>query len=206
MQKLITAKPVVTVILAVIAWLGLWQLVPGLVENSIGARLSDNAEVGLLIDIALAVIVLAILFLTHRRFNQTLFKKQSTIWLYLLPLAALILIPLRVDGFDGDIFGSPAWLYVLMMIANVATQQYLTFGLLQSYLRSVFTPLVSVAVTTIIFYLGHALLLPDRFGPTMIANALFIIVLGLIFASLRQKTGTLHANLALHLAFYLILI
>ena len=199
-------KRIITTILAVVIWFALWLLVPGLTENSIGARLSDNAQTGLLIDIFLAGITLVILFLTHRRFSQTLFKKQPIIWLYLLPFAAIMLIPLRVDGIDGEIFGNPAWLYVSMMIANVVTQQYLTFGLLQSHLNTVLSPWVSVIATTVIFYLGHALLLPDRFAPTLVVNALFILTLGLIFASLRQKTGTLHANIALHLAFYMVLI
>ena len=146
------------------------------------------------------------LFLAHDRFNRTLFKKQQTIWLYLLPVAALFLIPLRAGGLEADIFGNPAWLYAAMMTANVAVQQYLTFGLLQSYFKKAFRPWAAVVVTAVVFYLGHAFLLPASFGPSQIASALFILVLGVIFASLRQKTGTLHANLALHLAFYFIAI
>ena len=206
MQSRGSIKQLITVILAVPGWLWLWLLVPGLVENSVGASLADDDQIGLLIDIALAGTVLALLFLSHNQFNKTLFRKQPTVWLYLLPVAALILLPLRAGGIQGEIFGNPAWLYAAMMTANVATQQYLTFGLLQSYLKTVLRPWVAAAVTAVIFYLGHALLLPESFGPTQVGSALYILVLGLIFASLRQKTGTLHANLALHLAFYFIFI
>lgn len=193
-------------IIAVLAWFCLWSLVPALMSWSIGSWLSSDDTVSMLVDIAIAALVLMVLFLTHQKFNKQLFKAQKTRWLYVLPEIALLAIPLRVGGIDGDIFGNPAWLYVLMMTASVAMQQYLTFGLLQSYLGEKLSTPLTIMLTTLVFYLGHALFLADKFALMYPLNALFIVVLGVLFASIREKTGTLHANLALHLAFYFVLI
>lgn len=200
------SKNYTPLILATLAWFCLWSLVPALMSRSIGSWLFADSTVAMLVDIAIAALVLTVLFLTHQKFNRTLFKAQKTRWLYLLPVVALLAIPLRVGGIDGDIFGNPAWLYVLMMTASVAMQQYLTFGLLQSYLGKKLPMPLTIMLTTLVFYLGHALFIADKFAPIYPLNALFIVVLGVIFASIRAKSGTLHANIALHLGFYFVLI
>lgn len=190
----------------VLAWLCLWSLVPALMSWSIGSWLFADTAAAMVVDIAIATLVLVVLFLTHQKFNKTLFKAQKTRWLYALPVVALLAIPLRVGGIEGDIFGNPAWLYALMMTANVAMQQYLTFGLLQSYFSKKLSVPLTITFTALVFYLGHALFIADKFAPIYPLNALFIVALGVIFALIRAKTGTLHANLALHLAFYFVLI
>lgn len=195
-----------TLIIAIVVWFALWSLVPWLTSWSIGGLMFNDTAAATFADVAIAAIVLTMLFLTHKQFNNMLFKRQWTMWLYVLPTISLLAIPLRVGGVDGDIFGNSAWLYILAMSASVSMQQYLTFGLLQSYLSTKLSMPLTTLATTLIFYLGHAVFIADKFAPIYPLNALFIIVLGVVFAGLRTKTGTLHANLALHLAFYFVLI
>ncbi|MDO4686312.1 MAG: hypothetical protein Q4A92_07150 [Corynebacterium sp.] len=192
-------------IVVVCAWFILWAFVPALLPVSVGTLVSDHHTSQLLIDISVAAILLVALAATHRKFHSQLFCRQWTIWLYALPCVALISIPLRV-GFTGDIFGQPAWLYVLMITANVLTQQYLTFGLLQSYLEQRFSLWPTVAITTTIFYLGHGIYIPDKFAIVYVLPVLFIFAVGFIFSAIRAYLKTLHTNIALHLFVYFLVI
>ena len=112
----------------------------------------------------------------------------------------------RVGGTDGIIFGYPVWLYTAMITTNVALQQFLTFGLLQSYYERVIPPALTIAIITIVFYLRYGIFTSAKFAPNKPLAALFIVIVGLAFAMIRQRTHTLHANLALHLLSYFIVI
>ncbi|MGC0274633.1 type II CAAX prenyl endopeptidase Rce1 family protein [Pseudactinotalea sp. Z1739] len=83
-------------------------------------------------------------------------------------------------------------------------QDYLTFGLLQSYLAERLPTWGTITMVAVMFWLGHALLLPDTFGPANPLAALAMLAMGALFALLRARLGTLHLLLALHLAFYFV--
>lgn len=95
----------------------------------------------------------------------------------------------------------PVAVYMFWMTVSVFWQDYLTFGLLQSYLGDRLPRWGAVAVTAVIFWLGHALYLPDRFGIASILPSLAMLALGAVFAALRAWLGRLHLLLSLHLAF-----
>lgn len=88
------------------------------------------------------------------------------------------------------------------MAVSVFWQDYLTFGLLQSYLGERLPAWGVIVASAIVFWLGHALFIPDRFAPIHWLPSLAILVLGLALASLRVWLKSLHLILALHLSFY----
>lgn len=55
--------------------------------------------------------------------------------------------------------------------------------------------------SAVIFWLGHVLFIPERFGFASWQPSLAILALGLALASLRARLKTLHLILALPLAF-----
>lgn len=192
---------------ACLVWLGLWYLTPGLLSDGLGSHLGDGLsigslddfDVGVLVECAVAIAVVLVLLATHRWYNRTLFARSRLMWLYVLPAVLAIALPFHHS------LESHVGVYLLWWTVSVFWQDYLTFGLLQSYLREQLPAWATVAGVALMFWLGHAVFLPDRFGPTSPLPSLAMIALGLLFALLRARLGTLHLLLALHLSFYLAL-
>lgn len=98
----------------------------------------------------------------------------------------------------------PVFLYMVWMTVSVFWQDYLTFGLLQSYLGERYPAWGVIVASAVIFWLGHALFIPDRFAPTNVLPSVAILALGFILASLRAWLRSLHLLLAVHLSFYFV--
>lgn len=181
-----------------LAWLALWSLTPGLRFNGPGSWLSSDEDVALLFECVLAVIVVTPLLLLHPRYNRVLFARSRQRWLYLLPVVLALTLPLHYG------MAVPLPLYLFWMTVSVFWQNYLTFGLLQSYLRERLPAAATIALVAVMFWLGHAVFLPDRFGLDSPLPSLAILALGLLMAGLRARFQALHVLLALHLSFYFI--
>ena len=186
------------VIAAVVAWFCLWYLTPGLLSNGVGSLFSGDDTIAILIESILALAVLLGLVVLHRQYNRHLFAPSRMVWSYTLPIAAAVVLPLHY-GIE-----LPIALYMFWMVISVFWQDYLTYGLLQKYLAERLPPLAVLVASAAIFWAGHALLLPDKFGPIQFLPSLAILALGLVLASLRVWLGTLHLILALHLTFYFV--
>ncbi|MGO3661022.1 hypothetical protein [Microbacterium gubbeenense] len=184
------------IVAAVVGWFALWSLTPGLLSNGVGHLLTDDLAASVGIETLLAAVLAVMLVLTHQRFNRVLFAPSWSVWLYALPLILAIALPLHYD------LVLPVFLYMVWMTVSVFWQDYLTFGLLQSYLGRRLPTWGVVASTAVIFWLGHALFIPERFGLANWVPSLAILGLGLALASLRSWLKTLHLILALHLSFY----
>ncbi|MFD1716923.1 hypothetical protein [Georgenia deserti] len=180
------------------AWLALWSLTPGLRSDGVGSWFSADSAAVLLIESGVAVVVVAALLVTHDRVNRVLFAPSRQRWLYALPALLAVALPFHASP------SVPLPVYVAWMTISVFWQDYLTFGLLQSYIRERLPAWATVAVVAGMFWLGHAVFLPDRFGPAHPVPSAAMIVLGAAFALLRERLGTLHLMLALHLAFYFV--
>ena len=181
---------------AVVAWFGLWALTPGLLANGVGSVFTADDAVSVLIETILALVIVLVLVLLHRRYNRELFARSWSRWLYALPIAAGIVLPFHYD------LSLPVALYMFWMTVSVFWQDYLTFGLLQKHLAERLPTWAVVVTSAVIFWLGHALFLPDKFGPGHLLPSLAMLALGLVLALLRAWLKTLHLILGLHLAFY----
>lgn len=186
------------IVAAVVVWFGCWCLTPGLRADGIGSLFTADDEASVLIETLVALSLVLLLLALHRRYNRELFARSRWLWAYVLPIAAGIALPSHYG------LSLPVALYMFWMTVSVFWQDYLTFGLLQKYLAERLPVWAVLVGSAAIFWAGHALLLPDSFGPTQVLPSVSILVLGFILASLRVWTGTLHLILALHLTFYFI--
>ncbi|MFE4469042.1 hypothetical protein ACFRFH_09495 [Leifsonia sp. NPDC056824] len=192
-----SSRPWWVVILAAFLWLGGWYLTPGL-GNGVGQLFTDDLAVSVLIETMLALVLAVILVLTHRRYNRVLFARSGTVYLYALPLITSVALPFHYS------LMLPVVLYMLWMTVSVFWQDYLTFGLLQSYLGERLPAWGVIVVSAVMFWLGHALFIPERFAPTNVLPSLAILALGFTMASLRVWLRSIHLILALHLTFYFV--
>ena len=122
------SRPWWVLIVAVVVWFGLWYLTPGLLSNGVGHLFTNDLATSVLSETALALLLAVALVLTHRRYNRVLFARSWSIWLYALPIALAIALPFHYELI------LPVFLYIAWMTVSVFWQDYLTFGLLQSYL------------------------------------------------------------------------
>lgn len=185
--------------LACLGWTALWYFTPGLHGNGIGSRYRDDAGTDILIETATAVVLLLIIVPLHKRYNRELFAPSKQLPLYALPVVLAVALPFHYT------LPLPLPVYMMWMTVSVFWQDYLTFGLLQNYLRERLPTWAVIGGVTSVFYLGHALFIPDRFAPTQPLAALGIIALGIVLSALRTRLKTLHVLLALHLSFYFLL-
>ncbi|MDH6207497.1 hypothetical protein M2115_000682 [Aurantimicrobium minutum] len=183
-------------LLAAVAWFALWYLTPGLLSDGVGHLFTDELAVSVLIETVLAAVLAVVLVLTHRRYNRVLFARSWSLWLYVLPAVLAIALPFHYELI------LPVFLYMVWMTVSVFWQDYLTFGLLQSYLGERLPVWGVIVASAVIFWIGHALFIPDRFAPTNWLPSLAILALGFALASLRVWLKSLHLILALHLSFY----
>lgn len=187
------------VIAAVIVWFAFWYLTPGLLSNGVGTLFTNDDATSVLIETIIALVLVVIILSMHPRYNHELFARDWSVWLYAIPLIAGIALPFHYS------LEYPVALYMFWMTVSVFWQNYLTFGLLQKHLAERIPTWAALVASAVIFWAGHAVLLPDKFAPVHPLPSLAILALGFVLASLRVRLGTLHLILALHLAFYFIL-
>ena len=181
---------------AVAAWFGLWYLTPGLHGNGVGSLVTDDAAVRVSLESIAALTIAVGLVGAHRRFNSTLFAVSPALWIYTVPVVAALALPLHYG------MGLPIGIYMFWMTVSVFWQDYLTFGLLQSYLAQRLRPWAVLSVSAVVFWAGHALLLPDTFAPANPLPSVAILALGFALGGMRLWLGSLHVLLAAHLTFY----
>ncbi|GIG38318.1 hypothetical protein [Cellulomonas phragmiteti] len=192
-----TRAPAVVVPAACAVWLALWWLTPGLHARGLGRLVTDDDGTSVLVESAVALVVLAVLLAAHRDLARSLVAPSRACWVYVLPAALAVALPFHYG------LGLPVGVYMAWMAASVLWQDVLTFGLLQHHVgRRLSTPW-AVGVVAVTFWAGHAWVLPDRFGLDRPVASLAMLALGAVLAVVRARLGTLHVLLALHLAFYL---
>lgn len=185
-----------TLVLVSAAWLGLWYLTPGLLADGAGKLFTTDPDVSILLETILALVIVVVLMVMHCRYTRALLARSWFRWLYAVPLVLAVTVPFRYE------LEAPVALYMVWMAVSVFWQNYLTFGLLQSYLGERLPPWGVLVASAVMFWLGHAVFLPQSFAPVHVLPSLSILALGFVLGFLRLRSGTLHLNLALHLAFY----
>jgi membrane protease YdiL (CAAX protease family) len=140
---------------------------------------------------------LAPLFALHRAPNQKLFARTRTApWLYLALVILGAAVPFHYH------MSLPAGVYLFFMTVSVFSQDYITFGLLQTYLRDTMPAPVATALITVLFTAVHLLYLPHF--RTQWGMVLLVAAMAAVFSALREKTKSIHWVIFIHLAFYFI--
>lgn len=182
--------------MVVLAWFGLWYLTPGLTKFGIGSLLAADWSVVVLVESGIVVALVAALSVLQRRRTARVFAPSWWMLAYIAPLALAVALPFHYE------LPLPVAIYMFWMAASVLWQDYITFGLLQDHVGDWLRPVGTVLAVAVVYYLGHAIFIPDTFAPTYPFAAGGILALGIVFATLRQQTATVHLILALHLSFY----
>jgi hypothetical protein len=113
-----------------------------------------------------------------------------------VPLGLAVALPLHYT------LAYPVGLYMAWMTVSVFWQDYLTFGLLQCYLRRRLPVWAVLVISAVMFWTGHLLFIPHRFGIANPLASLAILALGFTLGGLRLRLRSIRLILALHLAFY----
>lgn len=186
-----------------IVWFVLWCLAPGLSSLHPMKHFVSEINRQLLGESGVTLLAIVItLIITRKQIPDLLGFDRLGLRLYLIPIVLAILVPLH---YHGDL--NP-FVYVAWMTISVFWQQYLTFGLLQARLTQLIPTRWAITLTVILFYLGHAILIPHRFAPNSfggVGGAAFVITVGVAFALLRHATKSIRINLVAHWSSYFIL-
>lgn len=149
---------------------------------------------------ALNIGLLVLLMWYHRTWTKELFEIKSnyTYGLYAILAVAVATIPLHYH------MKMPVFVYMIFIPISVLWQNYITFGLLQKYLRTYVSKEATMVIIASCFILAHILFIPTFItSPVLIAITL---ILALLFTYIREKTGTLHWLIFIHLLFYAIFV
>lgn len=184
------------VCLACLVWLLAWQVTPGLRSAGPFSGVFELREQQLAAETALAALcsVVAVLALPGHR-ARVLGPSRLRRW-YVVPLVLALVLPLHYQG------TLPVGLYIVWMAVSVFWQDFTTFGVLQSVLSDRLRGTWAVVITATMFAIGHAALVRAKFAPPHWLPLLGILVLGVVFAAIRQRTGSIHLLLLLHLSVY----
>lgn len=189
------------VLTTAVIWLALFALTPGLRAAGLGSLVSDDGSVQVLLESIVALLVLAVLMALQVPAVRAMFAGSRLVMLYAVPLVLMSLMPLHYG------LPLPPEVYAAWITVSVIWQIVLTFGLLQHRLGEHLGPRATILLTAVLFWLGHVVYLPGSFAPTTVSGILAgasIVAMGLLFAWIRHRTGTVHLLLVLHLSFYMV--
>lgn len=184
-------------IFAIVVWFILFGLTVnlGLSHDLLSLYFDESGVIvgGVLLNF-LGLIVLAV---THRSWTQDLVavRQKSIYLLYLILLLAGISTLLHYHW-----TGLPAVYYLLFTTVSVIWQDYITFGLLQNYLRQYLSFKLTLGLLPILFLLAHFCYI-SQFAAKSLA-VLLTALMAVFFTYLREKTQTLHGLFFCHLLFY----
>lgn len=188
-----------TVSAALVVWLILFGLTVwiGLSLWLFDSLLGDESA-ALIAGALFNVVLLVPLALTHREWTRDLLaiRSRTPIILGAVLVVAGALVPLHYH------LPNPVGVYLFITPVSVLWQNYITFGLLQGYLRQHVSPLWTAVTLAVAFTAGHLIWISGFYErPVFVLTPL----MALLFGYLREKTGTLHWLLFIHLMFYFVM-
>lgn len=183
------------VVAACLLWLVVWSGTQGIFMSDILLRLPGELNLKYLIATiwVLAIVIIALIVMPSYR--KKMLPKSNLLWLYVLPAILLFMLPAHYSlTLNFPVF-------VFMILVTVFWQEYVTFGLLQTYLAMRMSANIAAIATALLFLFGHAIFFLNDLGNPQIA---LISLAGFVFAFSRRYTGSIYVANVLHLCFYLI--
>lgn len=144
--------------------------------------------------------VLAISLIIFKKYNKKFLVRSKQLYLYLIPLILAVILPLHYH------LTSPWYMYVFMIVVTVFWQDYLTFGIFQTYIQSKVKTLLAVILVGSLFTLGHFIFFVSSFSPESIPLWIALLCTGILFAWLRKRFGNIYTINVLHMSFLLLLV
>ena len=180
---------------ASMVWLAVWSGTQGIFMSDILLKLPGELNLKYAIaTLWVAVIAIASLIILPS-YRKKVLTKSYLLLLYVIPAILLAMLP---QHYSLTLYCP---IFVFMIIITVFWQDYVTFGLLQTYLAKRASPSVAAMITTALFLLGHIIFFLNDLADPQFA---LIALAGVAFAFSRRYTGTIYIANILHLCFYLI--
>lgn len=183
------------IIIAVAVWLVIWIATVGIYISGILDRLPGEVNFKYIIATVWTLAILIIVLATTPIYRKAVLPKSKLLWLSIIPIALLILLPLHYN------LPLPLPVHVFVITVTVFWQDYLTFGVLQSYLTTRISATFAAILTPTLFLLGHVIF---YFGSSISPLFLLTAVSAFVWSFTRKYTGNIYIALLLHFCSYLI--
>lgn len=191
-------KPL-TVLATSTVWLVMWFATQGLFVLFNDQHPAGSLNTRLAWLTGYVAVVLAVAMVVFRRQRRDFLPPSGLLWLYALPVALLVALPFHYDG------PVAVPLLAIMVVVTAFWQDYLTFGLVQSFIGRHASPLVAVLVAGGLFAAGHIVFFIERSTPlTLLVLCAVYLAAGCLLAWLREGSRSIYATNVAHLSFLLV--
>lgn len=193
---MVKKQPIVSNILAGVSlWFIVWVFTQGIFMSEILLNSPLDINISYLLATVWVLVVLILCVALLPVFRKDSLPKSKLLWLYFIPFALLLYLPWHYA------LTLNIWVYIPMIVITVFWQDYLTFGVLQSFLAKQSNRNIAATITGVVFLLGHAVFfLNDLSNPQF----LLIGIAGFVFAFSRRYAGNIYIANIIHTLVYLI--
>lgn len=193
---MVKKQPIVSNILAGVSlWLIVWVFTQGIFMSEILLNSPLDINISYLLATVWVLVVLILCVALLPVFRKDSLPKSKLLWLYFIPFALLLYLPWHYA------LTLNIWVYIPMIVITVFWQDYLTFGVLQSFLAKQSNRNIAATITGVVFLLGHAVFfLNDLSNPQFV----LIGIAGFVFAFSRRYAGNIYIANIIHTLVYLI--
>jgi len=193
---MVKKQPIVSNILAGVSlWFIVWVFTQGIFMSEILLNSPLDINISYLLATVWVLVVLILCVALLPVFRKDSLPKSKLLWLYFIPFALLLYLPWHYA------LTLNIWVYIPMIVITVFWQDYLTFGVLQSFLAKQSNRNIAATITGVVFLLGHAVFfLNDLSNPQFV----LIGIAGFVFAFSRRYAGNIYIANIIHTLVYLI--
>lgn len=193
---MVKKQPIVSNILAGVSlWFIVWVFTQGIFMSEILLNSPLDINISYLLATVWVLVVLILCVALLPVFRKDSLPKSKLLWLYFIPFALLLYLPWHYA------LTLNIWVYIPMIVITVFWQDYLTFGVLQSFLAKQSNRNIAATITGVVFLLGHAVFfLNDLSSPQFV----LIGIAGFVFAFSRRYAGNIYIANIIHTLVYLI--
>lgn len=156
-----------------------------------------ETNVSILLATSYVAVILAISLVVFKKYNKKFLARTNLLYLYILPLILVGLLPFHYH------LALPLSIYIFMIVVTVFWQDYLTFGIVQTYVQTTLTPTLSLFIVALLFTLGHFTFLISSFSSAYIPGLIALFCVSALFAWFRKHFGNIYIINVLHLSFLL---
>ena len=193
---MVKKQPIVSNILAGVSlWFIVWVFTQGIFMSEILLISPLDINISYLLATVWVLVVLILCVALLPVFRKDSLPKSKLLWLYFIPFALLLYLPWHYA------LTLNIWVYIPMIVITVFWQDYLTFGVLQSFLAKQSNRNIAATITGVVFLLGHAVFFLNN-----LSNPQFVLIgiAGFVFAFSRRYTGNIYIANIIHTLVYLI--
>lgn len=193
---MVKKQPIVSNILAGVSlWFIVWVFTQGIFMSEILLNSPLDINISYLLATVWVLVVLILCVALLPVFRKDSLPKSKLLWLYFIPFALLLYLPWHYA------LTLNIWVHIPMIVITVFWQDYLTFGVLQSFLAKQSNRNIAATITGVVFLLGHAVFfLNDLSNPQFV----LIGIAGFVFAFSRRYAGNIYIANIIHTLVYLI--